>query len=302
MYFARKDSERRCANPNSPSEISEISDLGLPELRSVKQRRPGGAMSSQRSSKGDYDATVSKAVSELGAWLVEASERPETYCSLANIFAAGNTKLFNPTSNQKAIEAIFSRLSLILCEGRDDCDIIWALAGRLSEKRMLLMQARLWSTEKLPGQNPSFSESRASSVSVHSIRPSFTQFQTESYTASRPSLSSLEPDENRVDSNRTSATPYSFGSRAEKVRWKKYRRVYRRVHAQIPKDVQKETSGVRIEKQNKSMNAKSRGEKKRKGRLSTLRPPLQIYYIFPKLLGGHAHGLKLRVRGHRRLN
>ena len=92
------------------------------------------------------------------------------------------------------------------------------------------------------------SDSRASSVSGHSIGPSFMQFQTESYTASRPSLSLPEPDENRVDSNRTSATPYSFGSRAEKVRWRKHRRVYRRVHAQAPNDMQTRVLEARVEK------------------------------------------------------
>lgn len=212
-------------------------------------------MSAQRSSKEAYDATLSHALTELAAWLVEASERPETYCSLANIFAAGNSKLYNPTSNQKAIESVFTRLSLVLCEGRDDCDIICALAGRLSFKRTLLMQARLWSTEKLPRLRLESLPpgSPASSVSDHSIGPSFTQFQTESYTASRPSVSSLEPDENRVDSNRTSATPYSFGSGAKKVRWKKHRRVYRRVHARVPKDVQRSVTGGRVEKQRKDV-------------------------------------------------
>ena len=226
-------------------------------------------MSSQRSSKEEYDVTISRVLRELAAWLVEASERPETYCSLANIFAAGNTKLYNPPSNHQAIESIFTRLSLVLCEGRDDCDIIWALAARLSEKRMLLMQARLWSTEKLPRIVLSPPGSPASNVSEHSIGPSFTQFQTESYTASRPSVSSLEPDENRVDSNRTSATPYSFGSDAVKVRWKKHRRVYRRVHAQVPKKVQRSVSGSRVEKQRKGVKPKKQRAKPKQRSVKT---------------------------------
>ena len=237
-------------------------------------------MSSKTSSKEDYDATVSLAISEVAAWLVEASERPETYCSLANIFAAGDTKLQNPTSNQKAIEAIFTRLSVVLCEGRDDCDIIWALAGRLSERRMLLMQSRLWSTEKLPGQVPLLpTQSRSSSVSERSIGPSFTQYQTESYTASLPSFSSPEPNENRVDSNRTSATPYSFGSGAQKGRWKRHRHVYRRVHAQVPKDALRRVSGARVGKQRNEMKPKRERTKpkrqsiKAKNNAEILHPP-----------------------------
>ncbi|CAF9939639.1 MAG: hypothetical protein ALECFALPRED_008202 [Alectoria fallacina] len=172
-------------------------------------------MSSERSSKATYDSHVSILSSELAAWLLEASHRPETYCSLANIFASGDTKLYDPPSTKLALDSIFKRLSSVLCDGRDKSTVIWALASLLGEKRMLLMEARLWSTEKLPGQDTLPSDSRASSVSGHSIGPSFTQFQTESYTASRPSLSSLAPDENGVDSNRTSATPYSFGSRGK---------------------------------------------------------------------------------------
>ena len=182
---------------------------------SVKLCGRVAAMSSERSSKATYDSHVSILSSELAAWLLEASHRPETYCSLANIFASGDTKLYDPPSTKLALDSIFKRLSSVLCDGRDKSTVIWALASLLGEKRMLLMEARLWSTEKLPGQDTLPSDSRASSVSGHSIGPSFTQFQTESYTASRPSLSSLAPDENGVDSNRTSATPYSFGSRGK---------------------------------------------------------------------------------------
>lgn len=218
-------------------------------------------MSSERSPKIIYDSHVSILSSELAAWLLEASHRPETYCSLANIFASGDTKLYDPPSTKLALDSIFKRLSSVLCDGRDKSTIIWALASLLGEKRMLLMEARLWSTEKLPGQETLPSDSRTSSVSGYSIGPSFTQFQTESYTASRPSLSSPEPDENRVDSNRTSATPYSFGSRAEKIRWKKHRRVYRRVHAQAPNDMQTRVSEARVEKQRVEAKPKQRRTK-----------------------------------------
>lgn len=229
-------------------------------------------MSSQRSSKEDYDADVSGVLDELAAWLVEASERPEAYCTLANIFAAGKPSLYNPPSNQKAIEQIFSRLCLVLCAGRDDSALISQLSFRLGHKRSLLMHARLWSTEELPRVQFTPSGSPTSSVSNDNSNPSFTQYQTESYTASLPSLSSLEPDENRVDSNRTSATPYSFGSDAKKVRWKRHRRVYRRVHAQVPKDEQRRVRDAEIKKQRKEVKPKKL--KRRSGKVENAPPKI----------------------------
>lgn len=93
-----------------------------------------------------YELAIDLLTHELADWFIEASSRPETYCSLAYLLAPGDCALHDPISTKQATKSVMSVVATTLCTGRTNVDDIWTLARCLSDNRISRIHGGLWFT------------------------------------------------------------------------------------------------------------------------------------------------------------